>query len=531
MSCLDDSTILRWVSGRLEGPACRAAEEELGRCGRCAALVAELLRDRDDLSSGLQRLGVGPLVAERLSSRPARARRFVRRHRTVLAIASLCTVGLAIAAAASHRDERPAVDTAGAEPRVAHDIARSVRNRVSLRSEEARAELLQASALRTERDGDFHRARNLHLESSLIHRRLPPSDPRHARALLSKISDSLTTAARLADELSMVSDAEREWSEARAILSRLRAEHPTDLRVIAQLGEVDMRVGRSRYLRGRVAEAQASYEQALAALEPLAPRAPDDSQSHENLAWSQLGLGDILVQRGKPADAEALYLRALAIAQPWTARDAANARWLRILARTQTSLGEMATLRADRAAAAQRHDAARAAYDRLVRGDPGHRGFRRGYAVVLARLADAEHALHHRERARRAYLAALDHLGFLAEAGAPEARLEWAYGLRGYAAFERSLGRSAAARKPLEQALELIESTPAATNRANHRFYRAAVLGEVGFHRAATGQPGAARNVWHRALSLLRELAASEALEPDGHALLREIEAALDRTG
>src|SRR3954471_1226404 len=43
--CLDDSTVLRFVSGQLDDTARRAVEHEIGQCRRCSALVAALIRD------------------------------------------------------------------------------------------------------------------------------------------------------------------------------------------------------------------------------------------------------------------------------------------------------------------------------------------------------------------------------------------------------------------------------------------------------------------------------------------------------
>jgi tetratricopeptide (TPR) repeat protein/tRNA A-37 threonylcarbamoyl transferase component Bud32 len=45
MACLDDPTVLRFVTGRLDELAHRRVEEEVGRCSRCAALVAEMVRE------------------------------------------------------------------------------------------------------------------------------------------------------------------------------------------------------------------------------------------------------------------------------------------------------------------------------------------------------------------------------------------------------------------------------------------------------------------------------------------------------
>src|SRR3954469_6351535 len=43
--CLDDSTVLRFVSGQLDDTARRRVEHEIGQCRRCSALVAALFRD------------------------------------------------------------------------------------------------------------------------------------------------------------------------------------------------------------------------------------------------------------------------------------------------------------------------------------------------------------------------------------------------------------------------------------------------------------------------------------------------------
>lgn len=51
MTCLDDSTVLRFITGRLDAVHHARVEEELGRCRRCAGLIAELARDGRTLAS------------------------------------------------------------------------------------------------------------------------------------------------------------------------------------------------------------------------------------------------------------------------------------------------------------------------------------------------------------------------------------------------------------------------------------------------------------------------------------------------
>ncbi|HEU4533034.1 MAG TPA: serine/threonine-protein kinase [Polyangiaceae bacterium] len=57
MACLDDSTLLRFIDNELEEVARRDAEAEIGRCGRCAALVAEMVRGDPALQSGARPSG------------------------------------------------------------------------------------------------------------------------------------------------------------------------------------------------------------------------------------------------------------------------------------------------------------------------------------------------------------------------------------------------------------------------------------------------------------------------------------------
>jgi serine/threonine protein kinase len=63
--CLDDSTVLRFVSGQLDDASRRLVEDELGRCRACAALVAALIRGSGSLHIEPADLdGAGPAPAE-----------------------------------------------------------------------------------------------------------------------------------------------------------------------------------------------------------------------------------------------------------------------------------------------------------------------------------------------------------------------------------------------------------------------------------------------------------------------------------
>ncbi|MBK7858131.1 MAG: serine/threonine protein kinase [Archangiaceae bacterium] len=65
MPCLDDHLVLRFVSGALDPSQCAVVEAEVGRCNRCAALVAAVAREADadcDTGEGT-RYEVGEVLA------------------------------------------------------------------------------------------------------------------------------------------------------------------------------------------------------------------------------------------------------------------------------------------------------------------------------------------------------------------------------------------------------------------------------------------------------------------------------------
>jgi hypothetical protein len=164
-----------------------------------------------------------------------------------------------------------------------------------------------------------------------------------------------------------------------------------------------------------------------------------------------------------------------------------------------------------------------------VARDPTSREHRRDAAIAAAQVADAETSLGRFDAARAAWLASLEHFAVRARSNAAESRLDWAFGLRGYAGFERTHGRLAAAGPAIEQALALLDGTPAGADLPVMTYYRAAVLAEAAAERDLQGQRRTAVDAWQRAATLLRGLAEHVSLEQEWSKTLREAEAALDR--
>jgi tetratricopeptide (TPR) repeat protein len=423
-------------------------------------------------------------------------------------------------------------DAASADRYLERGLALLARAPASAATDEVRGDLLSSQAKRAAQTGEFARSRELYLQAVALDRSNAPGDrpeDRHDRDL--KLASRLNYAAVTAERLGQPFEAEREWQQATDLLEACLARDPADLVAAKRLCELRMTIGQRRYTRGLLDSAESSLRAALADGEQLAARAPNDSEVEYLVAWSAISLANLRNARGDRDGARRLQEQALEVGATMLAIEPASAVWQVIQARAASDLGTIALERSDWTEAARRFAAARATYDQLVARDPTSREHRRAAAIAAAQLADADSALGRFDAARTAWLAALDHLAEQARSNAPEARLEWAFGLRGYAEFERQRGRLAVARPAIDQALALVDGAPAGADRPVMIYYRAAVLGEAAAEQDRRGQRREALVAWQRAAALLRGLAQRVTLEPDWAKALGEIEAELGRRG
>ena len=399
-------------------------------------------------------------------------------------------------------------------------------------SDEVRGDLTSSQARRAGQTGDFTRAHTRYLDSVALYRRVPADetpDQRHRREV--KIARWLTAAATMDERLNRLPEAERAWQEAGALLQARLAEDPDDLEAGKRLCELWMTIGQRRYRRGLLDTAETSLRDALAVGERLAARVPNDSDVAYLIAWSALSLANVRYGRGDLRDAVKLREHALAVAATMLAVEPASVVWQVIRARGESELGVVAYDHADWAEAARRFRAARATYEQLIALDPKSREHRRDAAISAAQLAEAETSLGRLDAARTAWLAALEQFGLRARTNEPELRLDWAFGLRGYAGFERKHGRRAAADTAVTHAVALVDGTPPDKDLPVMIYYRAAVLDEAAFVRDLAGQRRAAIDAWQRAAALLGDLAHRVTLEPEWAKTRHEAEAELARRG
>jgi tetratricopeptide (TPR) repeat protein len=288
-----------------------------------------------------------------------------------------------------------------------------------------------------------------------------------------------------------------------------------------------MAVGQNRFRRGDADGARRSLELALAAANELTGRAPRNARFQQLLAWTCLSLADIAGSRGELDQAGRLSQRARESARLVASIEPASATWQAILGRAETNIGQLAMGRKDWVTAALHLTSARRAYDELVARDPSDSEVRRAAAVAIAQLAEVEAGRGDTDGARSSWVAALAHFAWLSSSGAARARLEWANGLRLYAAFERSTGDGAAADQAIHVAMSIVDGTSATIEKPSETAYRAGVLLEAGRAHAAHRRSRDARSAWERAATILRARASAAPLEAESAALLRAIEAEL----
>jgi len=399
----------------------------------------------------------------------------------------------------------------------------------SARADEVRAGLLESMATRASRQRQLENSRGLYLDAQGVRRRITPADDSQRRRNDFDLVYELSNGAVIADRMGLRADAEREWKQALDIAEAYRARDPDDLQANRWLAQVQMVMGQSRMRRSELREARAPLERAIATLTALTAREPRDAQFHSLLATACLTLGDVATAEENLDEAQRLRERARESATVISAIEPASGTWQSVLAQAEMGLGVTAMRREDWALAVQHLKSARTLHEQLVTRDPSNREVRRAAAVTIAELAAAASKAGQIDDARAAWQASLAHLERLAESNAPRGRLEWANGLRLYAAFERAAGRAAIADDSVEHARAIAEATPPMTETPIDHYYRAGVLLEVGRADAAHHRERAAQAAWRRAADLLRELARQMPLESDSVELLRDIDAELAR--
>ncbi len=373
----------------VDGPPDSLERLEPGLPHDLAAIVARAMA-RDparryptarELAEDLRRFQTGQLVGAHRYSRWELTRRWLRRHRTPVAVAAVAVVLLAALAAVSvSRIVREQAETT-ARRRDAEDLMRfmlgSLRdkleplNKVELLDGVAQKAVAyydrkgedltetdrasQAAALRTLGDvlsaqGQADRAllkyrAAIEIGTALAARR--PDDDRGLRELA-------RAHWKLGRFLDLQGDAEQAFAEHRAardIGLRLVARAPADKDNLRELSNAHTYVGEALLKRGAARDALVEYRAALDIDTKLEAGEPDEIDRQRSLAISHDHVGDALLVVKDTESALAEYRTALAIRRNHAATDPSNASYQQALAFSHHNVGQVLERQGDLAGA------------------------------------------------------------------------------------------------------------------------------------------------------------------------------------
>jgi len=349
------ATLDEVIAAVTQRPPPRLAERQPGLPGDLVAIVERAMaRDPGDrypsgraLADDLRRFQTGQLVGAHRYSTAELLRRWVRRHRAPVAVA---TIALAVGAA-------------GAAVAIAQIL-----------DERATAEAQRAIA-------DDRRA--------------------DAESLVGFMLTDLTRKLETVDRLDLLEPVAR---EAIAYYERAAARGEAGS---AGAGLAHTRLGDVLHVGGRVDEALSEFRTALGLLAAAGRQRPDDVELRRRESAAHNRIGDLLAARGDTDGALAAYRQGLAVADEIAARHPASTDVQLDVAFARSKIGGLLEIRGDLDAALGEHRAALAATERVADARPADRGVRRDLGfrhtrmgdVLLAR-GDSQAALRHYDHAR-----------------------------------------------------------------------------------------------------------------------------------
>jgi tetratricopeptide (TPR) repeat protein len=302
-----------------------------------------------ELAGDLKRFQQGQLVGAHRYSTWELARRWLRRHRTAVAVATVGVLAVAVAIAVGFRnvvaEQRRAEQHRADADELMTFMLTDLHDRLKPLG---KLELLGAVATKAR---DYYRAHDL-----------APRDRENRFLALANVGEVLYAQGDLAGAVG-------EMREALTLAEELAREAPADVIRQRHVASSHIRIGSALIERFEIAGALAELRAGVAVERPLADSHPTDASLHQDLAHDLAVLGSALEAQGDSAGAMVQYREALAIAQRFTTVASADPGWLEQLAESHARIGEVLRKGGHMAEALVEVRAALAAATKLVARD------------------------------------------------------------------------------------------------------------------------------------------------------------------
>jgi serine/threonine-protein kinase len=237
---------------------------------------------------------------------------------------------------------------------------------------EALAELARASfdlAITTSEIGSIPDAFRWHAESLALFERLARANPAVSRYQID-LARSHTLIGKLQNEASHAAESLESFRHARAIHERLVRHDPTSARFQSALALSENNVGELLRRTGDPAAALESHQRALAIRQALVRDHPTSTEFRAGLAQTHLNLGLLLSEEGRSTEALAAYQRAVSFQDQVARADPAAAGAWGLLATIHNHIGVLLRETGDPAGALEAHRQALAIRERLAHENP-----------------------------------------------------------------------------------------------------------------------------------------------------------------
>jgi serine/threonine-protein kinase len=464
-----------------------------------------------DLATDVERwLADEPVKAYR-EPLSTRLRRWVRRHRPLVAAAAAAVVLAAAGLGALAWQKEQARRSIAAERDRALAARRRAREALDAMTSEVTGDALTTQKALSEEQRTF-------LEGVLGFYKEFAAEPGEDREGRERLAQAHFRLGMIHSRLGQAEPGVTVFRRAAEFYDRLAADHPGVPEYRQELAASHNNLGALLAGLGQRAEAEAEYRQALAVQEKLTAEQPGVPEYRKALARSHNNLGALLAGLGQHAEAEAAFRAALAV-QDKLAADHPAVPWYRQeLASSHYNLGILLAGLGQHAEAEAEYRAALAVRDKLAADHPAVPWYRQELAASHNSLGNLLAGLGRRAEAEAEYRAALAVRDKLAadHPGVPEYRQDLAGSHNNLGILLAGLGRRAEAEAEYRAALAVQDKL--AADHPAVPWYRqelASSHNNLGILLAGLGRRAEAEAAFRAALAVREKLAADHPAVPE----------------